>query len=155
MLRREGHSCCEGPAGASLTSATEEQGVTPATSWGSTSVGCRDYATQHALCAAGTTPPRMLRATRSALTAHNSYWHPREPFLGNVPLSLENDHCGTWIPGIFFLKPRSQNMYRVPCEASRPAVTPSLILQPRRLHSPVAPAATSASGAGPPPDRRI
>lgn len=94
----------------SLTSATKEQEVTSATSWGiyssrrlrlhypESSAWNGDYTSQDA--------PRP----RSALAARSSRWLPRLPFLGNVPRSLVHDHCGTSISFLFFLKPRSQNM---------------------------------------------
>lgn len=75
--RREGHSCGKCTTGASLTRTIKEQGVTPATSWGPTSVGRQDYTTQHPRRGAGTTPPKMLRATRRAKTSHSFHWPPR------------------------------------------------------------------------------
>lgn len=49
----------------------------------------------------GTIPPRMLGASRSALSANCSHWTPREPFQDNVLRSLEDDYCGTWISPLF------------------------------------------------------
>lgn len=110
-----------------------------------------NYTTQNPRDGAGATPPRMLGASRvrAGRSSHSSEGVGSHDLLG----SLENDHCGTWISPLFSSnhvhKTCTESLVQLLVVAGPPSLRPS----PQRLHCPVTPAGTSASGTAHPSAR--